>query len=54
MPSIGELRQLALESGVRIIACPMSMDVLGIKAEELIDGVQFGGAATFLAGASRA
>lgn len=38
----------ALKNGVRIVACQMSMDVMGVKAEELIDGVEIGGVATFL------
>ena len=33
---------------MRIIACQMTMDVMGIKREDLIDGIEFGGAATFL------
>lgn len=40
--------QSALESGVEFIACQMSMDVMGVKAEELIDNVQIGGVATYL------
>ncbi len=43
-----ELLEMAVESGVRLIACQMTMDVMGIKHEELIDGVEVGGAATFL------
>jgi NADPH-dependent 2,4-dienoyl-CoA reductase/sulfur reductase-like enzyme/peroxiredoxin family protein/TusA-related sulfurtransferase/rhodanese-related sulfurtransferase len=35
--------------GVQIIACQMSMDVMGIRHEELIDGVELGGVAAFLA-----
>lgn len=34
--------------GVRMIACQMTMDVMGVKKEDLIDGVEVGGAATFL------
>lgn len=40
--------QSAQESGVEFIACQMSMDVMGVKAEELIDNVQIGGVATYL------
>jgi peroxiredoxin family protein/rhodanese-related sulfurtransferase/TusA-related sulfurtransferase len=36
-------------SGVKIVACSMSMDVMGLKQEELVDGVEIGGVATFLA-----
>lgn len=35
-------------AGVRLVACQMSMDVMGIKPEELIDGVEIGGVATYL------
>ena len=31
-----------------LVACQMSMDVMGIKQEELIDGVELGGVATFI------
>ena len=49
---LSELLEMAVEGGVRIIACQMSMDVMGIKKEELIDGIEIGGAATFLSYAS--
>lgn len=49
---LSELLELAVEGGVRLIACQMSMDVMGIKKEDLIDGVEIGGAATFLSYAS--
>ncbi len=42
------LIEMAREMGIKIIACQMSMDVMGIKREDLLDGVEFGGAATFL------
>jgi peroxiredoxin family protein len=45
---LSDLLEMAVEGGVRLIACQMSMDVMGIKKEELIDGVEIGGAATFL------
>jgi peroxiredoxin family protein len=45
---LSELLELAVESGVRMIGCQMSMDVMGVKKEDLIDGVEIGGAATFL------
>ncbi|MGN0838700.1 MAG: FAD-dependent oxidoreductase [Pyramidobacter sp.] len=38
----------AIKQGVRIIACSMSMDVMGIRKEELIDGVEVGGVGTYL------
>ena len=49
---LSELLEIALDSGVRIIACQMTMDVMGIKKEDLIDNVEIVGAATFLEFAS--
>ena len=51
--SLEELAQMAREMGVKIVACQMSMDVLGIKREELWDGIEVGGVATFLAEAAK-
>ena len=50
---LSELLAIAVESGVRLIACQMSMDVMGIKKEDLIDGVEVAGAAAFLDFASQ-
>jgi peroxiredoxin family protein/TusA-related sulfurtransferase len=41
--SLEELIQSAIDSGIDIVACQMSMDVMGLKKEELIDGVKIGG-----------
>jgi len=49
--SLEELIQAARKNNIRLIACNMSMDVMGIKREELIDGVEIGGVATFLGSA---
>jgi len=46
--SIEELREICVESGVRMIGCQMTMDVFGFAKEDFIDGVELGGAATFL------
>ncbi|OGV66317.1 MAG: pyridine nucleotide-disulfide oxidoreductase [Lentisphaerae bacterium RIFOXYA12_FULL_48_11] len=46
--SLPELLGAAIKGGAKLVACTMSMDVMGIKEEELIDGVEFGGVATFL------
>lgn len=46
--SLEELLEMARESGVRMTACQMSMDVLGIKEEDLIDGLEYGGVAMML------
>jgi peroxiredoxin family protein len=45
---LSELLGLSKELGVRLIACQMTMDVMGIKKDDLIDGLEYGGAATFL------
>jgi len=52
--SIGQLLDLARESGVKLIGCQMTMDVMGVKQSDIIDGVEFGGAATWLDAASDA
>ena len=52
--SLEELITQAKENGVRLVACTMSMDIMGIHPEELIDGVEFGGVASYLADAEKA
>lgn len=52
--SLESLRQQALENGVEFIACQMSMDVMGVKQEELLDGVTIGGVATYMERADNA
>lgn len=47
------LMKNALDAGVKLVACSMSMDIMGIKKEELIDGVEIGGVATFLGDAEQ-
>ncbi len=46
--SLEDLMKKAMQNGVKLMACSMSMDVMGIKAEELIDGVEIGGVGTYL------
>lgn len=46
--SLEELIESAKAHGVRLVACQMSMDIMGIRQEELIDGVELGGVATFI------
>ncbi|HWT76366.1 MAG TPA: DsrE/DsrF/DrsH-like family protein [Mobilitalea sp.] len=46
--SLEELIQAAIESGIEIVACQMSMDVMGLKKEELINGVKIGGVGYYL------
>lgn len=47
--SLKELIEQAQNQGVKFIACQMSMDVMGIQKEELIDGVEIGGVAKYIA-----
>ncbi|GFP74294.1 DsrE/DsrF/DrsH-like family protein [Clostridium fungisolvens] len=46
--SLEDLIQAAMDNGVNIVACTMSMDVMGIKKEELLDNVNFGGVGYYL------
>lgn len=46
--SIGELRDAAVDCGVRMIACQMTMDLFEYDRGDLIDGVEFAGAATYI------
>lgn len=46
--SLEDLIKTAMDSGVEVIACSMSMDVMGLKQEELIDGVKIGGVGYYL------
>ena len=48
VPTLTDLIGMAKHNGVRMIACQMAMDVMGIEKEELIDGVEVGGVATYL------
>lgn len=48
----GHLLQNLIDGGAQLIACQMSMDVMGIHQTELIDGVEIGGVAAFLGEAS--
>ena len=52
--SLESLRQQAIDNGVEFIACQMSMDVMGVKREELLDHVTVGGVATYMERADRA
>ena len=52
--SLETLRQQALDNGVEFIACQMSMDVMGVKREELLDEVTIGGVATYMERAEKA
>jgi len=51
--SLEELIKKAIDSGVNITACTMSMDVMGINKEELIDGINYGGVGQYLGEAEK-
>lgn len=46
--SLEDLVKKAMDNGVKMIACTMSMDVMGITKEELIDGIEYAGVGTYL------
>ncbi len=52
--ALEDLMQQALRSGVRLVACSMSMDVMGLTKDEFIDGVEVAGVASYLAAAEEA
>lgn len=52
--SLESLRSQALEQGVEFIACQMSMDMMGIQREELLDEITLGGVATYMERADHA
>jgi len=51
--TLEELMDLAREMDVKMIACTMSMDAMGVSKEELLDGLTYGGVATYMADAVR-
>ena len=46
--SVEELRDICLESDVKLIACQMTVDLFDLSRDDLIDGIEYGGAATFM------
>jgi len=52
--SLEELMAMARDLGVKMMACTMSMDAMGIAKGELFDGLDYGGVAALMADASRA
>ncbi|MFT0800031.1 DsrE/DsrF/DrsH-like family protein [Bacillus swezeyi] len=54
VPSIPELLSMAQELGVKIIACQMTMDVMNLDKDQFVDGIEVGGAASFVHYASDA
>jgi NADPH-dependent 2,4-dienoyl-CoA reductase/sulfur reductase-like enzyme/peroxiredoxin family protein/TusA-related sulfurtransferase/rhodanese-related sulfurtransferase len=53
LPSLEGLMSDAQKAGIRMVACSMSMDAMGITRDELIDGVEIGGVADFLDACNR-
>ncbi len=51
--SLEELMEIAKDLGVKIIACTMSMDAMGVSKEELVGNLEYGGVATYMADACR-
>ena len=45
--SLEDLRELCVEAEVRMVACQMTVDLFDMNPSEFIDGIEFGGAATF-------
>ena len=52
--SLESLRQQAIDNGVEFIACQMSMDVMGVSRDELLDNVTIGGVASYMERAEKA
>lgn len=52
--SLPELIELAQEQGVKLVACTMTMDLLGLQQEELIEGLEYAGVAAYLGDAANA
>ncbi|MDX8367425.1 DsrE/DsrF/DrsH-like family protein [Cytobacillus sp. Hm23] len=48
VPPIAELVQMATDLGVKMIACQMTMDVMQLQKEDFVEGIDVGGAVTFL------
>ena len=51
--SIEELREIAVEGDVRMIACQMTMDLFEFDKDDLIEGPELGGAATYIEAATK-
>ncbi|MEA5114148.1 MAG: FAD-dependent oxidoreductase [Geobacteraceae bacterium] len=54
VPALEEMMAVAIRGGATIVACQMSMDLMGIRREELIDGIQVGGVASYLEASEKA
>jgi NADPH-dependent 2,4-dienoyl-CoA reductase/sulfur reductase-like enzyme/peroxiredoxin family protein/TusA-related sulfurtransferase/rhodanese-related sulfurtransferase len=45
---LADLFKAAMENGVKLVACTMTMDIMGLKKEELLDGIELGGVAAYV------
>jgi NADPH-dependent 2,4-dienoyl-CoA reductase/sulfur reductase-like enzyme/peroxiredoxin family protein/rhodanese-related sulfurtransferase/TusA-related sulfurtransferase len=54
VPALEEMMATAIKGGARIVACQMSMELMGIRREELIEGVEVGGVASYLEASEQA
>lgn len=54
VPPVEQLVEMAAEMGVKMIACQMTMDVMSLERDQFVDGIDVGGAASFLHFASDA
>ncbi|SEG50593.1 DsrE/DsrF/DrsH-like family protein [Paenibacillus sp. UNC499MF] len=52
--TLPQLIELAREQGIKLVACTMTMDLLGLQKEELLDGIEYAGVAAYLGDASQA
>ena len=46
---VSDLVDLAKEQDIKLLACTMTMDLLGLKKEELMDDIEYGGVAAYIA-----
>jgi len=49
--TLTQLIEMAQEQDIKMVSCTMTMDLLGLQQEELLDGVQYAGVAAYLADA---
>ncbi len=54
VPQLEEMMAMAIGGGAKLVACQMSMDLMGIRREELIDGIEIGGVASYLEASEKA
>jgi peroxiredoxin family protein/TusA-related sulfurtransferase len=54
VPALEEMMATAIRNGATLVACQMSMELMGIRREELIDGIQVGGVAAYLEASEQA